>query len=130
MRVTTTLDEQIGARLRQLRITRKMTQGDLARELKLSYQQVQKYEVGVNRISAVSLNRICKIYVISVEYFYNGLDDTKPLVASPFINQPADRCIRVAEALNSMPEGPVKQSIFELVEACNHQNRALTSKSA
>lgn len=54
-------DIQIGGRIRAMRIDNKMSQSDLGQKLGVSFQQVQKYERGVNRVSAVRLNQIAKI---------------------------------------------------------------------
>lgn len=51
------IDVQVGARLRALRKMRKPTQSELAGALGLSFQQVQKYENGANRISASGWHR-------------------------------------------------------------------------
>lgn len=57
-RSSTKADAQIGARIRALRMDRKMSQQELGELLGVSFQQVQKYEKGVNRVSAVRLNQI------------------------------------------------------------------------
>jgi transcriptional regulator with XRE-family HTH domain len=58
-------DIQLGGRLRALRIDRKMSQQELGEALGVSFQQVQKYEKGVNRVSAVRLNQIAKLLKVS-----------------------------------------------------------------
>jgi transcriptional regulator with XRE-family HTH domain len=55
------VDEYIGARMRERRVELSITQSPLADELGVSFQQIQKYEKGVNRISASRLFDICKI---------------------------------------------------------------------
>lgn len=60
-------DVQLGGRLRALRIDRKMSQQELGDELGVSFQQVQKYEKGVNRISAVRLNQIAKLLKVGTD---------------------------------------------------------------
>ena len=67
-------DEQIGGRIRALRIDRKLSQSDLATTLGVSFQQVQKYERGVNRVSAVRLNQIAKTLSTNLEQLtgFNG----------------------------------------------------------
>jgi transcriptional regulator with XRE-family HTH domain len=53
-------DAQIGGRLRAMRIDRGVSQAELGDQLGVSFQQVQKYEKGVNRVSAVRLHQIAK----------------------------------------------------------------------
>lgn len=55
------IDAHIGRRLAQLRLAAGLTQGGLARSLGLSFQQVQKYEAGTNRVSASRLVRIAEL---------------------------------------------------------------------
>lgn len=67
-------DAQIGGRIRALRMDRKLSQSDLAKALGVSFQQIQKYERGMNRVSAVRLNQIAKLLNTSMEQLM-GLDD-------------------------------------------------------
>ena len=67
MRGSTKEDTQIGQRLRALRMDRKMSQSDLGDKLGISFQQIQKYERGVNRVSAVRLNQIAKLLGTTIE---------------------------------------------------------------
>lgn len=69
------VDTYVGARVRGLRILRNMTQSDLAKHLDLSFQQLQKYETGANRVSASKLHAIAKVLGVSPCYFFEGLDD-------------------------------------------------------
>ena len=57
-RSTGKVDAQIGGRIRAIRMDRKMSQQELGEVLGVSFQQIQKYEKGVNRISAVRLHQI------------------------------------------------------------------------
>ncbi len=56
----TKMDAHIGARLRRLRLARDMAQAELGRQLGVSFMQVQKYECGVNRVSATRLFQIAR----------------------------------------------------------------------
>lgn len=60
------IDRQVGARVRALRIRNGVTQADLARAVGVSFQQVQKYESGANRISASMLVHIARALDIPV----------------------------------------------------------------
>jgi transcriptional regulator with XRE-family HTH domain len=59
-RTATAVDTYIGAQMRDRRIALGLTQEALGRKLGVSFQQVQKYENGVNRVSAARLFDICK----------------------------------------------------------------------
>lgn len=73
------VDHHVGRRLRLRRMTLDMTQEKLATELEVSYQQVQKYEHGTNRIGAGRLFILAQLLGVSVQYFFEGLeeDDTR-----------------------------------------------------
>ena len=60
------IDAQIGAYLRSLRKDSGLSQIELAKTLGVSYQQLQKYETGQNRLSASRLHQVAQIFEISV----------------------------------------------------------------
>ncbi|WP_150120526.1 helix-turn-helix domain-containing protein, partial [Sulfitobacter sp. HI0027] len=72
------VDVHVGRRLKQARTLRRQSQTDVARELKLSFQQIQKYEIGSNRIAASRLHELARILNVTPGYFFEGLDDDHP----------------------------------------------------
>jgi transcriptional regulator with XRE-family HTH domain len=58
-RFPSALDRRIGRNLRAYRLRQRLSQTNLAAMMGVSYQQVQKYECGANRIAASQLHRIC-----------------------------------------------------------------------
>lgn len=66
------LDRHIGLRLKMRRILLNMTQDDLAQKLGITFQQVQKYEKALNRISASRLYDIAYILNTDISYFFEG----------------------------------------------------------
>ena len=73
-----TVDVHVGIRVRQRRVLLGMTQTDLADTMGLTFQQVQKYENGMNRISASRLYGLSQVFDVTVEYFF---EDMPPDVA-------------------------------------------------
>ena len=67
------VDVHVGQRLRQRRTLLGMSQEKLAAAFGVSFQQVQKYERGANRISASRLHLLTKILDVPVGYFFEGL---------------------------------------------------------
>lgn len=67
----------IGQRVRHMRKLRQMTQADLGRELNLTFQQVQKYERGMNRISVSTLLHIAEVLNVLPELLLTGVLATK-----------------------------------------------------
>jgi transcriptional regulator with XRE-family HTH domain len=69
-RKTDDLDLLIGRRLRERRILLAISQEELARRIGLSFQQLQKYEVGENRISAARLFKLSEILAVPIGWFF------------------------------------------------------------
>lgn len=67
------VDVHVGMRLRQRRTLLGMSQEKLAKAFGVSFQQVQKYERGANRISASRLHLLTRILDVPVAYFFEGL---------------------------------------------------------
>jgi DNA-binding XRE family transcriptional regulator len=75
-RSASTVDRYIGARMREQRLALNMSQAKLGGELGVSFQQIQKYEKGVNRVSAARLYSICKALNVSLSSMFER-DPTK-----------------------------------------------------
>lgn len=75
MRSADEVDEHVGRRLRQRRNELGISQEKLGAALGLTFQQVQKYEKGQNRIGAGRLYRIATILSVPVQYFFDNLPD-------------------------------------------------------
>ncbi|MCX7587279.1 helix-turn-helix domain-containing protein [Phenylobacterium sp. 58.2.17] len=75
------VDVHVGARIRLRRNLRRATQTELAEALGLTFQQVQKYERGSNRISASMLYGAALFLDVPILAFFEGLPDTQDRVA-------------------------------------------------
>jgi transcriptional regulator with XRE-family HTH domain len=73
-RLSRRVDDHVGSRIRLRRTLLGMTQEQLAAALSISYQQIQKYETGANRVSAGRLFEIAQRLSVDVGYFFEGLD--------------------------------------------------------
>ena len=71
----TAVDAHVGGRVRTRRTLLGLSQEKLADALGLTFQQVQKYETGSNRIGASRLYHLSKILDVPVSYFYEGMPD-------------------------------------------------------
>jgi transcriptional regulator with XRE-family HTH domain len=92
------IDVHVGARLRARRKLIGMSQEAVADALGLTFQQVQKYERGLNRLSASKLYRAAAALKVAPAYFFEGLPDVQGLSAEA----PQDRDARI---LLETPEG-------------------------
>ena len=66
------IDRHVGSRVRMRRMLVGMSQEKLGTALELTFQQVQKYEKGTNRIGASRLQQISRILSVPVEFFFEG----------------------------------------------------------
>jgi transcriptional regulator with XRE-family HTH domain len=69
-RSASAVDRYIGTRMREQRLALNMSQAQLGGELGVSFQQIQKYESGVNRVSAARLYSICKALNVSLSSMF------------------------------------------------------------
>jgi transcriptional regulator with XRE-family HTH domain len=80
-------DKHVGSRVRMRRLMLGVSQTKLADALGLTFQQVQKYEKGVNRISASKLQHISNFLQVPIPFFFEGLPDpgntAKPATGIP-----------------------------------------------
>jgi len=76
MRTANHVDAHVGLRVRERRMELGVSQERLAQLLGVAFQQVQKYERGINRISASRLFQISRALDVPVGYFFEGVDDT------------------------------------------------------
>lgn len=66
---TSKVDYTVGERVRELRETRNLSQRSLGELIGVTFQQVQKYEKGTNRITVARLNDICSALNVGFDYF-------------------------------------------------------------
>ncbi len=106
------IDVHVGARVRLRRTLLGMNQTKLGEELGLSFQQVQKYENGTNRISASRLYDLSQVLDVSIEHFF---EDMSPAVAD---SSPAAKKRGKAKKPPSYEPNPMhRRETLELVRA-------------
>ncbi|MCY1740870.1 helix-turn-helix domain-containing protein [Ensifer sp. SL37] len=71
------IDAHIGRRIRNQRLWQGMTQGDLGDAIGVTFQQVQKYEKGSNRVGASRLDQIAKALSVEPWFFFDEIDAQK-----------------------------------------------------
>ncbi len=124
MRKPSSVDVHVGGRVRVRRRLINMTQESLADMIEVTFQQVQKYERGTNRISASKLFAIAESLEVPISYFFDGLDETageRP--GSESSEQTIQSFLRTSEGLElarlfpRIARGPLRRRILELVRA-------------
>jgi transcriptional regulator with XRE-family HTH domain len=119
-KATNLTDKHVGNRVRMRRMILKMSQEKLATGLGLTFQQVQKYEKGANRIGASRLQEISNILQVPVGFFFEGgpqtgsnADDDN-LLTSDFMA--TSDGLALMTAFGQIKNPSVRQSIVQLVE--------------
>src|SRR5579875_2639881 len=77
------VDVHVGARLRQRRIELGLSQERLAEAVGLTFQQIQKYERGINRVGASRLWDLARVLRVPIEFFYRNEQDTAAWSSAP-----------------------------------------------
>jgi len=67
-------NKYIGIKIKEKRLEKKLTQTKLGNKLGVTFQQVQKYEKGINGVSAFRLNQLSRILNVPINYFFEYLD--------------------------------------------------------
>jgi transcriptional regulator with XRE-family HTH domain len=112
-------DVHIGRRMRERRVQMGLSQSELAEGLGISFQQVQKYESGANRISGSRLWDISKLLQVPVGYFFEGLQQTVEPGAEVQEEALMDRqTLEIARAVNRIEDDQLKTQLVRLVKAC------------
>jgi transcriptional regulator with XRE-family HTH domain len=120
-------DVEIGRKIRTLRLERGLSQSRLADGIGLSFQQLQKYESGANRVSAGRLQRIAALLGVPVTAFYGvtGLRVKKEEERDDaFVYLQARGAVRVARAYAGISSRATKNALVVLVESLRDKDRA------
>ena len=115
-------DRHVGARVRMRRLMLDMTQTELAEGLGLTFQQVQKYEKGANRIGASRLQHIADILQVPISFFFDGAVETgefkaiepKSLYVSDFLA--SSEGVALVKAYMKIKDAKLRRCIVQLVE--------------
>ncbi len=93
------VDAHVGQRLRHRRWMMGLTQQQLAALVGVRFQQIQKYESGVNRVSASRLWDLSQALSVSVAFFFDGLEEEEGKPASTDISPPAEDVMEERETV-------------------------------
>ncbi len=108
------IDLLVGRRARERRTLEGMSQTAVAEKLGLTFQQLQKYERGFNRISASRLYELAQIFDVPVSYFYEGMEQGK---GAPDDTLTKRETLELVRAYYSISDPAVRDSIRRLTQA-------------
>jgi transcriptional regulator with XRE-family HTH domain len=115
------IDRHVGRRIRMRRLTLHMSQARLGKAVGVTFQQIQKYEDGSNRISAGALQKMAKAMQVPVAFFFEGAPAplTAPQVSGPdfvvdFVS--SDDGLALIQAFGNLEDARLRRRIVDLVE--------------
>ncbi|MBD3665935.1 helix-turn-helix domain-containing protein [Sulfitobacter aestuariivivens] len=104
------VDIHVGRKLKQIRTLRRFSQTDVARKLNLSFQQIQKYEIGSNRVAASRLFELAQILDVPPSYFFDGLHGNNDETPKD------DNGMQIVSALAAIKDEKMKSRIVTFIE--------------
>jgi transcriptional regulator with XRE-family HTH domain len=124
------VDIEVGHRIRIERLARGLSQTALANQLGVTFQQVQKYEKGVNRVGAGRLTKIAEVLGIEVSAFFGAKDIAEVGEAkdggeaSPLKLLTVSGAFRLLRAYGDIEDSNLRRAIVDLVEQISTQKRS------
>ncbi len=106
------VDVAVGRNMRIWRMAKGVSQGELANRLGVTFQQVQKYEVGHNRMSMGRLVKAARILGVAMSALFEGVNDSDPVHAL----LTDSRAFRLAQAFAAIDNTPLRFTLVTLVE--------------
>lgn len=126
------IDKYVGSRIRMRRIMLSMSQEKLGEALGLTFQQVQKYEKGTNRVGASRLQQISDILQVPISFLFEGnpagtvadglSEAPSPTYVSDFLA--TSEGLALTRAFMRINDGKLRRSIVDLVEQIAKQDAA------
>jgi transcriptional regulator with XRE-family HTH domain len=113
-------DVEIGKRIRALRLERGLSQTELGNLLGITFQQIQKYEKGANRVAAGRLERIAEALEVPITFFYSGsdkrakADEDSVDVGLSFLETAG--AVRLVRAYSKIGDRRMRRALVELTE--------------
>ena len=128
------IDKHVGSRIRERRKSLHMSQERLAEHLGLTFQQVQKYERGFNRVSASKLYEIARTLGASIAFFFDHYADPRDTPEFGVAETPAaefrhdfimtSEGVELAEAFPRIAKRKVRRQVLELVKCLADEETA------
>jgi transcriptional regulator with XRE-family HTH domain len=114
---TVDVEVLIGERIRSRRIQAKISQETLGRALGITFQQIQKYEKGANRVSAGALLKIAEVLECNVMDFFEGVGGGKSAAGGAFSKFMATNDgVAIVEAMLKIKDKTLRRKVIDIAE--------------
>jgi len=114
-------DEEVGRRLRARRLEQELSQTELGEQIGVTFQQLQKYEKGVNRIGAGRLQRAAEVLRVPITFFFDDaapvrkrLSESLPPTAFEFLK--TSNAMRLVKAFSRIRRPVARRAFIEICE--------------
>ena len=124
-------DREVGQRIRAQRLICKMSQEELGDRVGITFQQIQKYEKGTNRVAAGRLIRIAEILEVPVNFLMEGDKSTSgsaDQVNSALSFLKTAGAVRLLRAYNQIGASEIRQALVDLAEQVANREEKLVTK--
>jgi transcriptional regulator with XRE-family HTH domain len=133
------IDVQVGSRVRLRRNMLGLSQEKLGTAIGLTFQQVQKYERGANRIGASRLHELSRVLDVPVSFFFDDLDPVRaPAIPGGFAEPPAEafdsdplrrrETVELVDAYYAIEDATVRRRLLDLARALAAEGERTTDK--
>jgi transcriptional regulator with XRE-family HTH domain len=130
------VDRHVGSRMRMRRMLIGMSQKKLGEALGITFQQIQKYEKGTNRIGASRLHHIARVLGVPIEFFYEGAPQVgavQGFAESPASGYVADflttsEGLELVKAFIAIKDPKVRRRIVDLAKALGQSEQGSASE--
>ena len=109
------IDVAVGHRIRLFRLNAGLSQTELADQIGVTFQQVQKYEKGVNRVGAARLQQIATALDVPVTFFYDGDGKAREVESLLFLDSAFS--LRLLRAYSKIKDQTVQRQLVSLMES-------------
>ena len=122
------VDRHVGSRLRQIRGLRGVTQTELGEHIGVTFQQVQKYERGANRISASKLWEISRVFNVKVLWFFEDMPGRTSGTATKVVATETDilsrrEIVTLVKAYYEIRDPKLRKALSRLIRAIGQSER-------
>lgn len=118
------VDKLVGRNIRVHRLVRGLTQEGLGEKLGVTFQQIQKYEKGTNRVGSGRLYQIAGLLEVPVTAFFEG-GETQTTVrnSSPYDLLADPVSLRMVQAFSELADQKTRRAVLALVESMNSSSK-------
>ena len=125
------VDVHVGSRVKLRRTILGMSQMQLAGQIGVTFQQVQKYERGTNRISASRLYDLSKVLDVPVSFYFD--DMLEEIVGKRSMPMPGDpmakrEVLDMVRAYHAIPDAGVRKSLFDMIKALTQSDEEVPDR--